>query len=133
MPANREPGPDKVLIKVVATGLNPKDWKWTRYRGQDQAMNAGNDITGIFESVGSRMFEYKSGDRVAAFHLMAGSRGAYAEYAIASFSIKFHLPPNVSFEAEAGLPLSFMTAAIALYQALQLLLPTVAGEKRTSR
>ncbi|KAK0716441.1 chaperonin 10-like protein [Apiosordaria backusii] len=124
-----KPGTDEVLIKVVATGLNPKDWKWTRNRDQDQAMNAGDDIAGIIESVGNKVFEYKPGDRVAAFHRMAGPGGAYAEYAIAPFSTTFHLPPNVSFEAGAGLPLSSMTAAIGLYQALQLPLPSVVGKK----
>ncbi|KAK4167539.1 GroES-like protein [Cladorrhinum sp. PSN259] len=124
-----KPGPDEVLIKVVACGLNPKDWKWTNARGKDRAFNAGDDITGIVESVGSKVFEYKPGDRVVAFHRMGEPFGAYAPYAIAPFSTTFHLPPNISFEAGAGLPLSSMTAAVALYQALQIPLPTVPGKK----
>ncbi|KAK3990133.1 Deshydrogenase mlcG [Cladorrhinum sp. PSN332] len=124
-----KPGPNEVLIKVVAAGLNPKDWKWIKSRGQDRAFNAGDDITGIVESVGSKVFEYKPGDRVAAFHRMGEPSGAYAPYAIAPFSTTFHLPPNISFEAGAGLPLSSMTAAIALYQALQIPLPTAPGKK----
>lgn len=55
--------------------------------------------------------------------------GAYAEYAIAPATTTFPLPPNVSFEAGAGLPLSAMTAALALYQHLKLPLPTEAGLK----
>ncbi|KAK4221435.1 GroES-like protein [Podospora fimiseda] len=125
----RKPGPNEVLIKVVAAGLNPKDWKWTKSRGQDCAFNAEDDITGIIESVGSKVFEYKPGDRVVAFHRMGEPSGAYAPYAIAPFSTTFHLPPNISFEAGAGLPLSSMTAAIALYQALQIPLPNTPGKK----
>ncbi|KAK0646725.1 chaperonin 10-like protein [Cercophora newfieldiana] len=124
-----KPGPDEVLIKVVATGLNPKDWKFVKRRDESGALNAGDDIAGVVESVGSNVYEYKAGDRVAAFHRMGHPAGAYAEYAIAPATTTFPLPPNISFEAGAGLPLSSMTAAIALYQALGLPLPTTAGKK----
>ncbi|KAK3313726.1 chaperonin 10-like protein [Apodospora peruviana] len=124
-----KPGPKEVLVKVVATGLNPKDWKWISESGEDGAVNAGDDVTGIVASVGSHVWEYKPGDRVAAFHRMGAPFGGYAEYAIAPASTTFPLPPNISFEAGAGLPLSFMTAAIALYQSLQLPLPTAANKK----
>ncbi|KAK1749356.1 GroES-like protein [Echria macrotheca] len=124
-----KPGPGEVLIKVVAVGLNPKDWKITKSRGEDRAINAGDDVTGIIESVGDGVYEYKPGDRVAAFHRMFDPSGAYAEYSIAPASTTFPLPPNISFEAGAGLPLSSMTAAIALYQALALPLPTATGKK----
>lgn len=60
---------------------------------------------------------------------MGAPHGAYAEYAIAPASTTFPLPPQTSFEAAAGLPLSAMTAALALYQALRLPLPTVPGKK----
>ncbi|KAK3374840.1 putative zinc binding dehydrogenase [Podospora didyma] len=124
-----KPGPDEVLIKVVAAGLNPKDWKFARRRTKDRAINAGDDVSGIVESVGSNVFEYKPGDRVAAFHRMGEPSGGYAQHAIAPSSTTFLLPPRISFEAGAGLPLSSMTAAIALYQALGLPLPTMPGKK----
>lgn len=73
-------------------------------------------MAGIVEAVGRDVFEYKPGDRVAAFHRMGDRGGGYAEYAIAPASTTFILPPNIPFEAGAGLPLSFMTAALALYQ-----------------
>jgi len=92
-------------------------------------MNAGDDIAGVVESVGSSVYEYKPGDRVAAFHGMGEPAGAYAEFAIAPATTTFPLPPTIPFEAGAGLPLSSMTAAIALYQALRLPLPTVPGKK----
>jgi NADPH:quinone reductase len=81
------------------------------------------------ERVGSEVYEYKPGDRVAAFHRMFEQKGAYAEYAVAPASTTFSLPPNILFEAGAGLPLSAMTAALALYQHLQLPTPTAAGAK----
>ncbi|POR30911.1 Quinone oxidoreductase [Tolypocladium paradoxum] len=124
LPANtvlslRKPGPNEVLIKVIATGLNPKDWK----RGTE----CRDDVAGLIESVGDGVFEYNTGDRVAAFHRITEPGGGYAEYALAPASTTFRLPPNISFEAGAGLPLVTMTAAISLYQALQLPLPTAAA------
>lgn len=90
---------------------------------------AGDDIVGIAEAVGSDVFEYRPGDRVAAFHKMSEPHGGYAEFSVAPVSTTFHLPPAILFEAGAGLPLFFMTAAIAIYQYLRVPLPTTPGLK----
>ncbi|KAL6874952.1 GroES-like protein [Trichoderma novae-zelandiae] len=119
-----KPGPKEVLIKVVYAGLNPKDWKATEAYDESQAFNAGDDASGIVHAVGSQVFDFKPGDRVAGFHQMLRPHGTYAEYTIVQASTAFHLPPNISFESGASLPLAFMTAAIALYQCLKLPLPT---------
>jgi NADPH:quinone reductase-like Zn-dependent oxidoreductase len=103
--------------------------QFTRNRDESNALNTGDDIAGIVESVGSEVFEYKPGDRVAAFHRMGQPHGGYAPYAIAPASTTFLLPPNISFESGAGLPLAFITAAIGLYQMLGLPLPTTPGVK----
>ncbi|KAJ4180255.1 hypothetical protein NW755_011943 [Fusarium falciforme] len=124
-----KPGPRDVLIKVRAAGLNPKDWKFTKGRSASEALNAGDDVAGVIEAVGPEVFEYKPGDRVAAFHRMGHPGGTYAEYSIAPASTTFHLPPNISFEAGAGIPLSAITAALALYQYLQIPFPTTPGTK----
>ncbi|RFU75334.1 alcohol dehydrogenase [Trichoderma arundinaceum] len=128
----RKPGPKEVLIKVVYAGLNPKDWKLFTHLypqgtidyDESQAFNAGDDVAGIIEAVGSEVFEFKPGDRVAGFHQMLNPHGTFAEYTIIHASTTFHLPPNISFEAGASLPLAFMTAAIAIYQGLKVPLPT---------
>ena len=87
-------------------------------------MNTGDDLAGIIESVGSRVYEFKPGDRVAAFHRLGEPHGGYAPFAIAPASTTFHLPPNISFESGAGIPLATMTAALSLYQSLGFSLPT---------
>ncbi|OCT54174.1 Protein TOXD [Cladophialophora carrionii] len=115
-----EPAEDEVLIKVVATDSNPKDWKAS---ARPVKTNQGDDIAGMVHKVGQKVHEFKPGDRVAAFHRMFSPSGSYAEYAIAPASTTFFLPPNISFESGATLPLASMTAALALYQHLGLPAP----------
>jgi len=86
----------QVLIKVVYSGSNPKDWKAPEYSGN--ASNSGDDIAGIVEAVGENVVEFKKGDRVAAFHEMRADHGSFAEYAIAWAHTTFHLPKKISFE-----------------------------------
>merc|ERR1711939_870306 len=75
-----KPGPNQVLIKVVYSGSNPKDWKRPEYF---EPHNSGDDIAGIVEAAGENVVEFKKGDRVAAFHEMMAPDGSFAEYAIA--------------------------------------------------
>ncbi|KAK3367588.1 alcohol dehydrogenase-like protein [Podospora didyma] len=114
-----EPNDDQVLIRVVVSGSNPKDWKMAEWF-REKPSNEGDDIAGIVERVGSRVFEFKPGDRVAAFHEMSTSGGSYAEYAIAWAHTTFHIPKETSFEDAATLPLAAMTAAVGLYARLGL-------------
>lgn len=91
-----KPNQDQVLIKVLVSGSNPKDWK---YRDPpDEPQNTGDDIAGVIEAVGENVVEFKPGDRVAAFHEMMKPAGSFAEYAIAWSHSTFHLPKNVTFE-----------------------------------
>ena len=89
------PAPDQVLIKVIFSGSNPKDWKFSH---MGEPHNSGDDMAGIIEAVGENVTEFKKGDRVAAFHEMTTPHGSYAEYAIAWAYTTFHLPRKTSFE-----------------------------------
>ncbi|KAL8905415.1 MAG: hypothetical protein Q9207_002655 [Kuettlingeria erythrocarpa] len=57
------PKDDEVVIKVVVSGSNPKDWK--RPVMANQKMNSGDDIAGVVHQVGRNVYEFKPGDRVA--------------------------------------------------------------------
>lgn len=57
------PNDDEVVIKVVVSGSNPKDWK--RPVMSKTAMNSGDDIAGVVHQVGRNVHEFKPGDRVA--------------------------------------------------------------------
>ncbi|TVY12627.1 Trans-enoyl reductase fsr4 [Lachnellula arida] len=114
---SRIPKDDEVLIKVIATDSNPKDWK-TANAGE--WMNQSDDSSGTIHSTGSAVAKFHAGDRVAALHRMWDAHGAHAEFAVAPASTTFRLPPNISFEEGATIPLCAMTAALALYQHLKI-------------
>ena len=62
------PGPNDILVKVMAAGLNPGDWKveeWgvTVIRGTYPYIG-GLDGAGVVEEVGSQATKFAKGDRV---------------------------------------------------------------------
>lgn len=91
--------PRQLIIKVVVSGSNPKDWKGPVW--YQRVYNQGDDIAGIVHEVGDDVTEFKVGDRVASFHQMRTPGGSYAEYALAWDWSTFHLAKNTSFEGMA--------------------------------
>ncbi|KAJ5550247.1 hypothetical protein N7461_004945 [Penicillium sp. DV-2018c] len=124
------PQPGQVLIKVVVSGSNPKDWKLPKWQ-PDRIMNQGDDIAGYVEAIGEGVVNFRKGDKVAAFHEMLSPNGSYGEYAIAWEHTTFHLTEKTSFEEAATIPLAGMTAALGLYQQLKLPLPWLPANKPT--
>jgi NADPH:quinone reductase len=116
-----------VLIKVVVSGSNPKDWYAPKFFNKPH--NTGDDIAGIVDKVGDRVYEFRPGDRVAAFHPMGTPHGSFAQYAIALAATTFHIPKTTSFEEAAAVPLTAMTAAVALYRRVGLPQPTSPAPK----
>ncbi|KIV89751.1 hypothetical protein PV10_07131 [Exophiala mesophila] len=113
--------PNQLVIKVIVSGTNPKDWKYPIvFAPKMSGLNTGDDIAGIVHSVGSNVTEFKPGDRVAAFHEMGKPYGSFAEYAVAWEKTTFHLPKETSFEEAATIPLAAMTAVVGLYARLGL-------------
>ncbi|KAF2817113.1 GroES-like protein [Mytilinidion resinicola] len=134
------PEDKEVVIKVVVSGANPKDWKYPLWYifpniGFACLESVGDDIAGTVHSVGKNVYEFRPGDRVAAFHEAGTANGSFAEYAVAPDWTTFHVPHNVSFEEAATVPLAALTAAIALYVDMKLPVPynlkqSPEGEKR---
>ncbi|TGJ85851.1 hypothetical protein E0Z10_g2921 [Xylaria hypoxylon] len=108
-----KPGAGQLVIKVIVSGSNPKDWKVPMWF--DCTLNTGDDIAGIVHEVGEGVFEFKVGDRVAAFHEMMEPGGSYAEYAVAWQYTTFHIPKETAYEEAAAIPLAAMTSAVALF------------------
>ncbi|KAF2828027.1 GroES-like protein [Ophiobolus disseminans] len=112
------PESDQVVIRVIASGCNPKDWKVAEL--YSKAHNTGDDIAGIVHAVGANVYEFKPGDRVAAFHEMMKPGGSFAEYAVAWQYMTSHIPDNISFEEASTIPLAGLTAVIGNYARLGL-------------
>lgn len=139
------PSPDHLIIQVVVSGCNPKDWAMPQrcmpsvslmLSCHANAFSAvpgspqGDDIAGIVHSVGSNVTEFRPGDRVASFHEMFTEYSSFGEYAIGRADTTFHLPPSVSFEEAATIPLAATTAALGLYQRLALPVPWRPAQER---
>ncbi|KAL2757252.1 hypothetical protein ACRALDRAFT_1067891 [Sodiomyces alcalophilus JCM 7366] len=125
------PGPQQVLIKVAVAGTNPKDWKLPFWQGKPD--NSGDDVAGTIESLGEGVVGFAKGDRVAAFHIMMSPDGAFAEYAVAPVHTVMHIPASLSFEEAATLPLAAYTAAVGLFETLELPSPWDAEAARDTK
>jgi NADPH:quinone reductase-like Zn-dependent oxidoreductase len=102
-------GPDTVLIKSVATSVNPIDWKIrSGARQKDFPLELpailGRDTSGEVIAVGSEVRGFKPGDRVIAL-----ARATYADIVAVSGSLVTHLPEGVDQIDAAAIPLVSLT------------------------
>lgn len=118
-----QPGPDEILIEVVAAGSNVKDYKHPLPNFFNNALNQGDDCAGTVAAVGRGVRSFQIGDRVAGFHRMDTPHGTYAEYAICPEHTVFRIPPEMTYEEAATIPLAAFTAAVGLYRNLGLPAP----------
>lgn len=106
------PGPNDVLIRVVATSLNRLD-VFMREGSHGTRITPpevlGRDIAGEVAEIGSQVQGFGAGDRV-----VASGTGSYAEYALAPAERTFHLTETCSFDEAGALP----TAGLTAYQML---------------
>lgn len=116
--ARPAPGPRDVLVRVVATSVNPVDWK-IRSGGQGSLVRyrmpwiLGLDVSGVVEAIGADVTGFAVGDEVwsSPRHTRPGT---YAEYICIDEREVAKKPRNLSHEEAASLPLVALTA----YQAL---------------
>ena len=113
------PGENQVIVKLVATSINPIDWKLRE--GYLKAMLPfefpiilGWDAAGVIESVGEMVADFKVGDRVFA-RPETTNRGTYAEYTAIDSPLLAKIPNNISFEEAACVPLAGLTAWQCLF------------------
>jgi NADPH2:quinone reductase len=103
------PGPEEVLVRVRAAGLNRADlwagkaWNHPSLGSVDKAI--GVEWSGEVAEVGASVEDVKPGDRVMCF-----GQGGYADYAIADMGRVLPIPAsNVSYEQAASLPVALVT------------------------
>ncbi len=103
----------QVTIRVRAAGINPADL--VRLSGRLGSVPLpyipGMDVCGEVESLGAGVTHLKRGDRVFGRALAGG----YAEKTCLAATEAIPLPPNLSFEEGAAIPIPFYTAYHALH------------------
>lgn len=121
--------PGTMLCKVRAVALNPADWKMIEFSATKDSIG-GNDFAGEVVQVGQGVKRFKERDRI--FGMMFGLNpsdrltGAFCCYALATEDVSCKIPPSMTFEEASTLGVPIGTAGSALYQALDLPLPSSA-------
>ncbi|ATO17048.1 alcohol dehydrogenase [Micromonospora sp. WMMA2032] len=115
-------GPDTVLVRVRAAGVNPVDWKVREGHlagafPSHFPLVPGWDAAGVVEAVGPAVAGFAVGDEVIGYVRRDDvQHGTYAELVPAPERCLADKPVRASWPEAAGLPLAGLTA----YQALQL-------------
>ncbi|WP_076998171.1 zinc-binding dehydrogenase [Variovorax sp. KK3] len=104
------PGPGQLLVRMQAAALNrgefllghglhgqPGSWKAIGGEGAGEVVTVGSGIGGAGG--------FRGGD-----HVMGRCAGAFSEYALMEAAEAMPVPPGLSFEEAAGIPLAFLVA-----------------------
>ena len=117
--------PGHVLIRVLATSVNPVDCKLRH--GNIPAITPPfpailhGDVAGIIEEVGTNVMHFKKGDEVfGCAGGVIGSDGALAEYMLTDASLLAKKPHSLNMMEAAALPLVAITAWEALFEKIKL-------------
>lgn len=108
------PGPTQLLVRVLATSVNPIDWKL--HNGQYRRIMPvrfpsipGFDLAGEVTEVGAHVTRFKPGDRIFAM-LDRRPGGTSAEYAAVGEQAAARMPANLTPHEAAAMPLAGLTA-----------------------
>lgn len=113
-----EPGPGQVLVRVLASGLNPKDvvvrsGAFRRFSGRRFPKSTGFDLAGDVVAVGAGVEGFAAGQRV--WGMLDGfDGGAAADHAVVDAAWLGPAPRRTDPVEAAGLPLVGLTALQAL-------------------
>lgn len=112
----RDPGPDEIEVKPLATGLNFRDVMYVMGLLPDEAVengfagaSLGLEFSGVVTRVGSAVTQYAPGDAVMGF----GS-ACFASHVVTRASAVTAKPEAWSFESAATVPTTFFTVYYAL-------------------
>ncbi|EIW57188.1 GroES-like protein [Trametes versicolor FP-101664 SS1] len=117
------PGPNDILVKLHAVGLNPVDWKVALPEFASLGLvpeypfTPGSDGAGVVVEVGTNVSNFKKGDRV----LFQGARpmkagyGTFQENSLVQATLAAKIPENIGFESAATVTSALVTSFLALY------------------
>nr|WP_157395748.1 zinc-dependent alcohol dehydrogenase family protein [Pseudomonas sp. GM48] len=108
-------GRGQVLVRVLASGVNPIDYKIRTgaapYAMPELPAILGTDLAGVVETVGEDVTAFNEGDEV--YGLTGGVRGlpgSLAEYVAVDANLLALKPRNLGMREAAAMPLVFLTA-----------------------
>lgn len=113
-----ETGIGELLVRVMATAINPLDYQIRRGDYPEHVplpAITGHDVSGVVEKVGPGVTDFKVGDEVFYTPRIFGPKGgSYAEYNVVPEALVTHKPRNLSHEEAASTTLVGGTAWEAL-------------------
>ncbi|NMF88594.1 NADPH:quinone oxidoreductase family protein [Aromatoleum petrolei] len=107
------PGPGQLVVEVRAAGVNFPDALVVQGKHQYRPVppfGVGCELAGTIKALGPRVGGFSIGQRVYA----QGSHGAFAEVALVDADAVRPMPDDLSFEAAAGLSITYNTAYYSL-------------------
>ncbi|KAG6901423.1 hypothetical protein C0995_012134 [Termitomyces sp. Mi166 len=112
-----KPGPGELLVKVLATGLNPVDWKVQKYGIFVTEFPAvlGSDVAGEVEAVGEGVTSFKKGDRVFAQGTFESDSASFQQYTLTTAATTAKIPTKFSYEDVATIPVALTAAYVGFY------------------
>jgi NADPH:quinone reductase-like Zn-dependent oxidoreductase len=118
-----EIGPDELLVRVVASSVNPVDWKvregfLAQMIPHRLPLTLGWDVSGVVQAVGSQVQGWQPGDAVFARPDLARN-GTYAEFLAVRALECARKPRTISHVEAASLPLAGITAWEAMVTTAQ--------------
>jgi NADPH:quinone reductase-like Zn-dependent oxidoreductase len=111
-----EPIPTEVRVRVLATSVNPVDFKTRAGKGplRDLPFTLGWDVAGVVDALGGGVTTLAVGDEVLGMPWFPRPAGSYAEFVTAPSRQFVRKPAGLSTAEAAGLPLAGLTAWQAL-------------------
>jgi len=109
------PGPGEIRIRVRAAGINFADIlaRIGLYPDAPKPpVVVGYEVAGVVDAVGHGVIHPHEGDRVVALTRFGG----YADYVVVPASQAYRFPDRLSDAEAAAVPVTYLTAAIALYR-----------------
>lgn len=113
-------GAGDILVRVVAAGVNPIDWKMrsgamAAHMPKSFPLTLGSDAAGVVTALGGGVSGFDLGDEVC-FYAEFARGGTYAEYVAVDASQVAKKPRTASFVASAALPMAGKAAWTALIE-----------------
>ncbi|CAL1717237.1 unnamed protein product [Somion occarium] len=112
-----KPEAGEVLVRIEAIALNPVDWKIQAFDFLIDEYPAviGTDIAGTVVHLGEGVTNVAVGDNIVWQGLFTNRLASFQQYAIAKVDRLAKIPPSISFEQAATIPVGAAAAFVGLY------------------